>query len=276
MSAACPNCGKPVLPIDTTCWHCGYALPKRPKAPPPARAPRQTPAAGSVSAAESAAADYDLRALAIYGLLTVAVVVALWLVMRALGQQPVLVRSAALAGGDWVSVTDADLRYTLSLPAGWQWLDVGYRDQEALLAAVIERQGYVAQALDPLGQAAGDVATLAVAANTRDLNGPDPIPFVVVGRSERLANLSPEDALALLAGRDPAVAETAIDRHLAGQPQARFDLLDSANSYQCRHLFVADAGAGGYLVAACAPPAEYGRLRSTLDAILDSFQLLQR
>ncbi len=270
MSDACPNCGKPVLPTDTTCWHCGYALPKRPKAPPPARAPHQAPAA------EAAAADYDLRALAIYGLLALAVVVALWLVMRALGQQPVLVRSAALADGGWVSVTDADLRYTLSLPAGWQWLDVGYRDQEALLAEVIERQGYVARALDPLGRAAGDVALLAVAANTRDLNGPDPIPFVVVGRSERLANLSPEDALALLAGRDPAATETAIDRHLAGQPQARFDLPDLANSYQCRHLFVADAGTAGYLVAACAPPADYGRLRLTLGAILDSFQLLQR
>jgi len=273
MSDACPNCGKPVLPTDTTCWHCGYALPKRPKAPPP---PRPQPGRAGPAEAATATADYDLRALAIYGLLTLAVLVALWLVMGALGQQPVLVRSAALADGDWVSVTDADLRYTLSLPGGWQWLDVSYRDQEALLAAVIERQGYVARALDPLGRAAGDVATLGVAANTRDLNGPDPVPFVIVGRSERLANLAPEDALALLAGHDPAATETAIDRHLAGQPQARFDLLDLANSYQCRHLFVADAGAAGYLVAACAPPADYGRLRPTLGAILDSFQLLQR
>ena len=58
---------------------------------------------------------YDLRALLVYGLLTLALILSLWLVMRALGQQPVLVRSAALAGGDWVTVTDSDLRYTLSL-----------------------------------------------------------------------------------------------------------------------------------------------------------------
>lgn len=276
MSATCPNCGRPVLPTDTTCWHCGYALPKRPKTPSPARAPRHGAAAASASTAESAPTDYDLRALVIYGLLTLAVVLLLWLVMSALGRQPTLVRSVALGGGDWVSVTDADLRYTLSLPAGWQWLDVGYRDQEALLAEVIERQDYIAQALAPLGRAAGDVTTLAVAANARDLNGPDPIPFVVVGRSERLRDLSPEDALALLAGHDPPATETVIDRHLAGQPQARFDLLDFANSYQCRHLFVADAGVAGYLVAACAPPADFGGLRSSLGAILDSFQLLQR
>ncbi|HOU39944.1 MAG TPA: zinc ribbon domain-containing protein [Promineifilum sp.] len=271
MSAMCPNCGKPVLPTDTACWHCGYALPKRPKTPLPAR-----PRPKDDAPAEAATADYDLRALVVYGLLTLAVVLSLWLVMRALGQQPVLVRSAALAGGDWVSVTDADLRYTLSLPGGWQWLDLSYRDQQALLAEVIDRQGYVAHALDPLARPAADVETLAVAANTRDLNATEPIPFVVVGRSERLRDLSPEDALALLAGHDRPVTETAVDRHLAGQPQARFTVSDFANSYQCRHLFVAGLDAAGYLVAACAPPAEFGTLGRDLNAILDSFQLLQR
>ncbi len=269
MSATCPNCGKPVLPTDTTCWHCGYALPKRPKTAPPARAARQAPA-------EVAAADYDLRALAVYGLLTLAIILSLWLVMRALGRQPTLVRNAALGVGDWASVTDAELRYTLSLPADWQWLDLAYRDQQALLAEVIDRQGYVALALDPLGRIAGDVATLAVAANTRDPNAAEPIPFVVIGHSERLRDLSPEDALALLAGHEPPATETAVDSHLAGQPQARFTILDLANAYQCRHLFVADPDAAGYLVAACAPPADFGTLRDDLDAILDSFQLLQR
>ena len=32
MSETCPNCGKPVLPSDTACWHCGYMLAKRAKA----------------------------------------------------------------------------------------------------------------------------------------------------------------------------------------------------------------------------------------------------
>ena len=33
MSETCPNCGKPVLPSDTACWHCGYMLAKRAKLP---------------------------------------------------------------------------------------------------------------------------------------------------------------------------------------------------------------------------------------------------
>lgn len=271
MTEACPNCGKPVLATDTVCWHCNYPLPKRPKARPPAR-PAARPRPGDAAAAETA--DYDLRALLIYGLLTLAVILALALVMRALSRQPLLVRSAGLARAGWVTMTDNELRYTLSLPAEWQWLDVSFRDRGELLADVTARQPYIERSLQPLGAAAGDVEILAVAIGTRNLDEAVPIPFVVVGRSPGLSDLQPQAALDRLAGGTLPVTETEIDTRLSGQPQARFNVLDLANAYQCRGLFVND-GAAGYLVSACAPQDDYSVLQRELDDILDSFQLLQ-
>jgi hypothetical protein len=278
MSETCPNCAKPVLASDTTCWHCGAVLPKRAKAKaadsPPTVA-RVGPLSRERAINADADADYDLRAVGIYGLLTLALVVALGLVMHALGQQPTLVRSTAL-GGDWVTVADSELRYILSLPTDWQWLDMSYRDQSDLLATVIERQPTIGRALAPLGAAAGDVAIVAVAAGTQNLQSDRPIPFVVVGRSERLRQLAPQAVLDLLAEQGLAVAEAAIDTHLAGQPQARFAFNDAAAAYRCRHLFVAQPQTAAYLLAACAPRANYGTLQDQLVGILDTFQLLQQ
>ncbi len=284
MSESCPNCGKPVLPSDTVCWHCGYTLPKRPKATPPAQTgqPARPGAALHLPArtrpaAESPPVVYDFRALAVYGALTLLVVLGLWLVMRSLSRQPILVRSAAFGlGGDWVAVTDVNLAFTLSLPTDWQWLDVGFREQSNLLERVLDRQRYIDRALRPLGAAAGDVDILAVAVDSQALEEDVPQPFLVVGRSARLAELTPEEALLLLAEQPLPTTGEGIDTRLTGQPQARFAVLDQANAYQCRHLFVPNQAARAYLLAACAPQARFGTVERDLDEILDSFQLLER
>lgn len=289
MSESCPNCGKPVLPTDTVCWHCGYMLPKRPKAgqtaqarqPTQAGRPARDPAlqlpARARPAAEAPPVAYDFRALAIYGALTLLIVLGLWLVMHSLSRQPILVRSAAFdLGGDWVAVTDVDLTFTLSLPADWQWLDVGFREQSELLERVLDRQRYVERALRPLGASAGDVDILAVAVDSRTLEEDVPQPFVVVGRSAGLAERTPEEALAQLAEQPLPVTDKGIDTRLSGQPQARFTTLDQPNAYLCRHLFVNGADQNAYLVAACAPQARFGSVERDLDEILDSFQLLER
>lgn len=273
MAETCPNCGKPVLPTDTLCWHCGFQLPKRPAARP---APAQPVAAGFPERAaegETTAEAYDLRALAVYGLLTLVIIVALLLVMRSLNGRPILVQSAAFELGDWVSVTDVDLRYTLSVPADWQWLDVAFRDQTQLLADVMDRQIYVQPALRSLSHAADDVEIIGLAVGTQSLEIREAQPFVVIGRSGQLGALTPEEALALVADA-PQASNKEIDTHLSGQPQARFATIDIAGGYNCRHLFTAQAGVG-YLVAACAPQARFGTLLSELDRIRDSFQLLE-
>lgn len=278
MADPCPNCGKPVLPTDVACWHCGYQLPKRPKAQPDTSG-AAAPAAGHLrrrSEAGDQSVDYDFRALIIYGLLTVVIVAGLWLVMRSLSRQPILVRSAGLEiGGDWVTVTDSNLRYTLSFPTDWQWLDVAFRDQDDLLGQVISRQPYMGHALRPLGDPTGDVEIVGLAIDTRLLEDSEPKPFVVVGQSARLAGLDAQAALDRLEDEALPLTETEIDRRLAGQTQARFTFMDNAAAYQCRHLFVSSESKPGYLVAACAPQSRYGTMQRELDDILDSFQLLE-
>lgn len=270
MSETCPNCARPVLPADTVCWHCGYQLPPRAKSPP--RAHQRGRSGDGASDAE----PVDLRDIAVYGLLTLVVILALLAVMRSLGRQPVLVRSAGVQlGGEWVTVTDADLRYTISLPSDWQWFDLGWREQDELLDGLVERQPFIRWATRPLGEAAGDVTILAVAAAATEQGADQPQPLLVVGRSERLREVTPEEAFDLLAARSSPTSEQSIDTRLSGQRQARFETVDEAYRYQCRHLFVADEVTAAYLVAACAPMARFGTVDNTLDDILNSFQLLQ-
>jgi len=263
------------LPADTVCWHCGYQLPKRAAAPPKQRASGGAP--DPVEREQMAApADYDWRALLIYGLLTMAILVALWLVMRSLSLRPVLVSGSGFgSGGDWVTVTDADLRYTVSIPTEWQWIDLADGDQSELLSRVTARQTYVNRALRPLGEPAGDAETAGLAVGTRSLEEAEPQPFLLIARSEQLRGANPQAVLDMLDEASFQISEEAIGTRLAGQPQARFTAADPANDYQCRHLFVTGEDKPGYLVAACAPWDRFGAMQGDLNDILDSFQLLE-
>lgn len=278
MADRCPNCDKPVLATDVTCWHCGYQLTRRPKSQPPVQSKRPSPGLTlrRRSSDGDAPVEYDFRALAVYGLLTLAIIIALWLVMNALSRRPILVRSAGSdIGGDHVLVTDNDLRYTLAFPADWQWIDVTYREQGEQLDRMIASQPYVARALNPLGEAAGDVEILGLAIDSFLPEDTDPKPFVVIGQSERMRDVDPQTALDLLAAQPLPASDTSIDTRLAGQAQARFNIFDVEAAYQCRHLFVTGASKPGYLVAACAPQGRFGTMQHQLDDILDSFQLLE-
>lgn len=275
MSDTCPNCGKPVLPTDAACWYCGFDLPRRPAAKPAPAAREPKPPARATGngapAAATAPVAYDFRSLVIYGVLTLLVVAGLWLVMRSLGQRPVLVRSAFTIGSDWVTVTDSELRYTLTLPPEWQWLDLSFRDQTAVLERLTGNQPYINRALRPLGGAAGDVEIAAVAMAGQTIDLTEPGTFVVIGRSEALGQTEPQAALEA-AG---AAVRGEVDTHMPAQPQARFQILDDERNYQCLHLFVADGESAGYLAAACAPQGEFGNRERQLGDILDSFQLLE-
>lgn len=275
MAERCPNCDKPTLATDVVCWHCGYRLPKRAAVPPPKRTSAKTP---DLAAREEdvTPADYNWRALLVYGLLTLAIITGLWLVMRSLSLRPVLVSGAGFdSDGEWVRVTDADLRYTVSIPIEWQWIDMAYRDQSELFSRIAARQTYVNRALGPLGELADDVKTVGLAVGADSLEEVDPQPFLLIGLSERLRGVTPQAVLDALDEDDFQISEKGINTRLAGQPQARFTALDSPNEYQCRHLFVTGEGKPGYLAAACAPREHFGALERDLNIILDSFQLLE-
>lgn len=273
-TGSCENCGKRVLPTDTLCWHCGYKLTPQPAPVDLTVNPRTQTVA---PAAPTVAPSYDLRAIAIYGGLTLLIILALLLVMRALGQRPLLVNSAGLdIASDWTQLTDSQLRYTLGVPGGWQWLDVPFRDQQAVLADLIDRQPATRRVLDPLGRTAGDLTIEGVAVGTQALQLPDPVPFVVIATSPRLRGLAPEEALALLSDSQPPANDQRIDTRVPLQPQARFTVLDGPGGFQCHHLVTTDPATAAYLVAACAPQGQFAAMQQDLTVILDSFQLLQQ
>lgn len=275
-SPTCDNCGKRVLPTDTLCWHCGWKL--SPTAAPIdlTLGPRST-ATSTAPTLPAVPPTYDLRAIAVYGALTLLVLIALLLVMRALGQRPLLVNSGGLdLPDDWTRLTDSQLRYTLGVPGGWQWLDVPFRDQQAVLADLLERQPAIARALRPLGDTAGDLTIEGVAAGTQTLELPDPVPFVVVATSPALRRLGPQDLLSLLADSPLPTGDHHTDTRLPLQSQARFTVLDESAGYECRHLVATDPSTAAYLVAACAPLDELAATQPDLTAILDSFQLLEQ
>jgi hypothetical protein len=271
----CPACGKRILPSDTLCWHCGHKLPEQ-------AAPLDLPLNPRVVAKRPAAPQtdtpsYDLRAIAIYGGLTLAVFVALLLVMAALGRRPLLVNSAGLdVPDDWIQLTDSQLRYTLAVPGGWQWLDVPFRDQQGVLAELTRRQPYIARSLNPLGQTAGDLSIESVVVGSEALGLPDPVPFVVIAASPRLRELAPQEALSRLAGSPLPVSDQRLDDSVPRQPRGRFSVRDAPAGYQCQHLVTADPATAAYLVAACAPETQYAGLQADLDAVLNSFQLLEQ
>jgi hypothetical protein len=281
----CPACGKRILPSDTLCWHCGHKLPEQ-------AAPLDLPLSPRVVAKRPAAPQtdtpsYDLRAIAVYGSLTLAVFVALLLVMGGLGRRPLLVNSAGLdIPDDWIQLTDSQLRYTLAVPGGWQWLDVPFRDQQGVLAELTRRQPYIARSLNPLGQTASDLSIESVALvsealaseplGSEALGLPDPVPFVVIAASPRLRELTPQEALSRLADSPLPVSDQRLDDSVPRQPRGRFSVRDAPAGYQCQHLVTADPATAAYLVAACAPEAQYAGLQAVLDAVLNSFQLLEQ
>ncbi len=276
VSDACPNCGKPVLATDTACWHCGYALPRKSKAAAAPSRPKRSSRPATASDADTTPPTYDFRALAIYSGLTLLTLISLWLVMSALGRRPLLVRSSLGLASDWVTVTDSDLRYTLDLPPDWQWLDVAYRDQEETLAELVRFQNYIRRAPDALADITGETAIIGVGLGTRTPESGEPATFVVIGRSDGLVRMSPDEVLTGLGLRQPEATELAVDTHVPGQPQARFTLRDARAGYQCRYLALPGQEDAGYLLAACASQAEFGNRDRDLKNILDSFQLLER
>lgn len=278
ISERCENCGNPVLATDTVCWHCGQQLPKKsqPKPSPIRRLRGFRPPSTRLADAEAAVAQpYDLRAIAIYGLLTLLILLLLLLTMQSLGRRPLLVAGADLRlGADWTAVTDNELNYTLSLPSGWQWLDSTFRQQQALLDEVASTEPSIGWSFSPFAESAEDLELLAIAFLPQSPDSPEPMTFVAIGRSRQLAALTPPQVLDLLAEQPVTIVGTATVEPFPGQPQARFGLLSDTRQMQCRSLFTA-ATETAYLAAACAPQNSFGRIQRDLDSILNSFQLLQ-
>jgi hypothetical protein len=263
MAKACPNCGQPTLETDITCWHCGWQLAPQKTARP---VTKQRPTA-------TAALPYPLSTIMLYGAMTAVVLIALLLVMRSLGQKPLItIHPETRLGANWTPVTDGAQRFTLDLPADWRWLD-GDSDQRALTDALAE-DGRFHAALAPLGDLieAGDILLIA---SYTPFAADDLAGLVVVAHSEILDRLTPEQAIQW-SGQNTAdlvIQEARLAEGFTGVTHALL-LVENPNSgWRCRQHFT-PGPADSFLVAACAPRSWFPRYAGDLQNIVASFQLL--
>ena len=89
MNIRCENCGHTALDTDSTCWQCGESLPGREHA-----------GRRKVKVRESWTHGTGPASIAIFGGLTLLVVLAALLVMTSLGQQPHATTDSGAAATD--------------------------------------------------------------------------------------------------------------------------------------------------------------------------------
>ncbi len=266
MTTKCENCGQPLLEGDTECWQCGRKV---------------TSAVGGATTAQvkqkwgQASSSSEIPALAVYGGLTVFLIVLALLVTIYLGRQP-LVQAASQAPSDgWAFVTNRPRDFVLMLPESWAILDEHDAEGDAF-DRLVTASPRLTQATYPLGNMAEDLRVLFVAAEGIDAGqaGDDPAPaqFVVVAGSDLLNRLSNEEA--------QAVAERAAAADQIDLVEAMYvDDFDRSHLFLatriptesgeliCRQQFVV-GDSSSLIVAACGPDQQLS------GAILESFQRL--
>lgn len=260
----CENCGQTVLTSDTVCWHCGWAL-SPPDSPPKTSKP---------TARKQPAPDISLPAIAIFGITTLLIALLLFLVMTALGNKPFVVINPNQNVG-WVPVTDQSLHFTYDLPPDWVWAEKNQTNSSGLFEAATSADWGYSAVFTALPAYTPDSEWRMIAAYP-SLNEPAQR-FLLVATSTTLHTLSVNDILALRATETGStqVLETAVTDNLSATPQAHLLLeITTANStWKCQQEVV-NGTAETYLLAACAPQAEYPRHLSELSDILRSFQPL--
>ncbi len=272
MRIRCENCGRAALDNDEVCWHCGRPLPGREGA-----------GRKKVRARESWTRDGGPGSIAVFGGLTLAVVVAAALVMAALGRQPQLqVRLGTRTPPGWTFLTPAAGRFTITLPDDWTWLDAADPDDAAQLEVLEEQQPRLRLATHPLGAETDDMDLLFAAGNP--LRGQAERPFLVVAASPLLNRLTYQEAVNFLAGSDyDILAVRFVDDFDKSHVAILVDtpLADAAIRSQdgqiirCRQQFVLGQEQS-LLLSLCAPAETFDAYANTFDQILASFQHLNR
>jgi hypothetical protein len=270
MNLRCENCGHAALETDETCWHCGEPL-----------AGRHGAGRKEVKARESWARDRGPGSIAVFGGLTLLVILAAILVMASLGRQPQLqVRLGTRTQPGWSLLTPANRAFAIALPGSWSWLDATVPEDVAELDSLIQQQPRLRLATHPLGAETGDMRILFAAGDplpTRDLT-----PFLVVAASPLLNRLTYQEAVSFLASSgydvlavrfvddfDKSHVDILVDTPLEGPDGQQ----EGAGSIRCRQQFVLGRQQS-LLLSLCSPSGRFDVSANTFDQILASFQHL--
>lgn len=271
MTYQCENCGQPALEGDTICWHCGWRFPRRETSKKPA--PKVTRKPGQEQ-------PFSLTAVSVYAGLTILTIMAALLVMRSLGQKPLVTINLEALNPGWIPVTDQAQNFTFDIPAGWVWLEKENR-QPAEFEQLVEARAEFREAVAPFSHVAADLELLMIVTSEQAteavLSASAESGFLVIARSVRLNQFSPEQTIALLQQNAASadVLEASVAESFNGQQQAAFllELPHEGGKLRCREQFTPGQVAG-FLIAACAPGARYAPYNNEFQDILASFQLL--
>jgi hypothetical protein len=262
----CENCGQQALDTDVVCWQCGRPLPGREEA-----APERLPVK------ESWQQDLSVSSVAMAVGMTVIVIVIALLLMRSLGQQPLVqVRFNTRTPPGYTVIHSGDRAFTLALPESWRWIDAGEPGGPAELDALLQAENRYALATHPAGADLEDVTPVFIAQGEPAAGEIEP-PFVVLAWSRQLNRLSYEELQAYLENQPEIVTETryvddyakshlSADVRLAGQDPGPERL-------RCRQQIVLGE-AQALLLSMCGQADRFGANQALFDNIAAGFQRL--
>lgn len=257
MARRCPHCDQRLLPDERRCWHCGQPV---------------DPVRDEVVASDSAPSEPIVNdaSVAIYGGVTLVVILVAIILTLFLGHQPRFEAPTANLPQGWIVARDAGQTFAVFLPQSWQtYQDIG--DESRLPEALVSSDLY-RDALLPLAAFVDDEVAIFIAI------GSEPSTFLLVARSSVLNRLSPAD----VAGADYSTsAEDGVSvleaRRLEslGTLQAHLQVRHGADTRDggvCRQRFMRSEQSA-LLFALCSMPGALGD--DAADTILSSIQVLQ-
>lgn len=257
MTRRCPNCDQQLLDDEQRCWQCGLQLEPL----------TETRAA----VAETAAPDPEELSFTVYGALTIAVILAAFLLTLYLGDQPRLELSEANLPEDWIMTSDNERSFLVFLPEAWRTFQLP-EDADRVPQSVVAT-GLYRQALLPLAGFVDDEQVMFLALSNEHSS------FLLVARSAILSRLSPADVAQAdlsLEGEELVTVLEARQLVSHGVAQAHLRVLhgsDETTGAVCRQRFVRGEQSS-HLFALC---AEGGALSDqVVEIILSSIQVLQQ
>lgn len=265
MDNRCANCGQPALTTDNICWHCGEPLPWYEEDGPE-----------EVRVKEGWGRSAPMPSVVFYAGITVAVVIALIIVMSSLGSQPqVQVSIGTRPADDWELVTDANTSLTAHLPLAWNWYDSANVEQNDRLRNLVNDDRSFLSGTFPLGEAVDDLEVRFLAHRPRAGSGTVPT-FMIVATSQKLNRLSYDDAAVFLDEGDFAISEL---RYIDNFQRSFLSIVTetelevSGDRLRCRQQFIRGKHEG-MLLSLCAPTNFYTAQQGTFEEIWNSFQRL--
>lgn len=280
MTYTCQNCGQPALETDTICWHCGQPL--------AGKKDKTNQAAKETAVSPESLPSLPIQSIAVYGGLTLVIIIALLWVMQALGQQPQVVRglSSSLKPG-WTAVTDHSRLFTLNMPAQWQKLDRTDPLQEEAFITTLRQNSQYQSVLAPYDAMADDRQPLLLAQADQTETETAVPAFILVTRSRQISQLSPKEVTTRLEA-GPAGLELQrvnLEASVDGREQVTYitALPYENQTLRCQQLFyksVNDSVSGddpaSYLIIGCVSQDSYPTYTNIFHDILVSFQPLLR